>query len=436
MSNSSSNFVVPRIGRSSYSEPSNSGNGREPRRRGSGGKFLAVLVLVSLVTLTLVGAYVLFSGGSIKLFDDREERVAAAELAYKQACDNYQAAFERRAYGAELQNIEQELATAEEALGLLELPIPERPKANYRVWTAPTNPNFAAPLDFSYAVNKDLNFPASKERAASSSTGATTGILVDMDTRQVLWMKNPDSSVPIASMVKMMTMLVALEALENNHNLALNTPIQITDAATKVARTGVLYLDKREILPLDSLLKAITIRSSNDAAAQVAEFIGGGDEEKFIATLNQRASELGMNNTRYVSACGLPDKVRGDSKSSPHDLIFVAEQLLQYPLYMEWANTQYTEIDRPIAKEKKSQLSSTNRLVSPRWPGVDGLKTGFTNAAGSCLTVSCLRNGKRLVGVVTGYKSGTERDRFCRMLLDWGYQQSANIAEGKVPAAR
>lgn len=298
----------------------------------------------------------------------------------------------------------------------------------------PPPPRVAPTLDYSRPLHSgDLSFPAKKDRAACSSTGATAGCLVDLTSGRVLWAKNPKKAVPIASMVKMMTMLLTAEELENNPDITLDTEIQVTDIVNTIAKTGIIYLDKREKFPLKTLLMAVTIKSANDAAMQLAEFLGGGDSAAFVDRMNSRAAELGMTNTIYYNACGLKEDGK-NSLSSPADLVILAEEVLEHDILMDYAKIQHIRLPRPLPPGE-IDLSTTNKLINPQWPGVDGLKTGFTNDAGSCLTVTCIRNGRRLVGVVTGYGSAKDRDRFCRSLLDWGYEKSAAIdaAEKKTP---
>ncbi len=294
------------------------------------------------------------------------------------------------------------------------------PVISYRYRKLSENQNFGKPFDHSTAVDGNLaNQPL--------SAGATSGFMVDLNTRKVLWMKNQTRSVPIASMVKMMTLLVAFEQLESHPEWSIEMPVKITAGATKVARTGIIWLDTRETMPLIDLLRATTIKSANDAAYQVAETLGGGDINAFIARMNQRAGELGMPGTSFVSPNGLPSKANGNSLSTAEGMVILGERLLEYPPVMEWASTQQTFI-----RDGKTELTNTNKLVNPRWPGVDGLKTGYTNDAGSCLTFTVLRNGKRLMGCVTGYGSSVDRDRFCRKLIDWGYERAAEIDAGKL----
>ena len=285
----------------------------------------------------------------------------------------------------------------------------------YRYRKPTKNPNFGKPFDYSGAVHGDLP-PA----AVPGSAGAGTGILVDLGTRKVLWEKECRKAVPIASMAKMMTLYTTFDVLEKVPSISLETPVRITPTVLKVERTGVIWLDPRETFPLSDLLKAVTIKSANDAATMVAEFIGSGDVNRFVQAMNGYARTLGMNDSHFVSPNGLKDRKLGNSLSSARDMALLAERLLEFPPVMQWATTKQ---DFVRDGDKKTVLTSTNHLVNPRWPGVDGLKTGFTADAGYCLTFTVLRGGRRMVGVVTGFKTGRERDRFCRKLIDWGYSQ-------------
>lgn len=294
----------------------------------------------------------------------------------------------------------------------------EPPKPAFKYKVPSTNPNFGKPFNFSTAAKGNISVPG--------SDGAGTGIMIDLDTRNVLWEKDSHKSVPIASMVKMMTTLLIFEAMEKNPALNLDTPVQITKTATNVKRTGVVWLDTREVFPISDLLKAIIIKSANDAATQMGEFIGG-DVSSFVRMMNARALELGMTDSKFASPCGLPDSTAGNSTSSANDMVIVAEQLLVYPKVLELSSTLQDSIREG---EKKMVLTTTNKLINPHWPGVDGLKTGFINESGFCLTFSVLRNGKRIVGCVTGFKTQLERDRFCRKLIDWGYARAEALQNG------
>mgnify|MGYP000890831926 FL=1 len=297
-------------------------------------------------------------------------------------------------------------------------------KRDWRYKKPSTDPQFGTPFHFEYAKRGDFS-----AREIPGSSGAKSGIMIDLSTRNVLWEKNSTKPVPIASMVKMMTLYTAFEELEENPKFSLDSPVKISPEVLKVPRTGIIWLDPRETFPLSDLMKAATIKSANDAAVQIAMFLGDGSQEAFVAKMNAKALELGMANSNFVSACGLPDRKKGNSVSTAQDLMILAEHLLQYPQYLEWSSTR---LDYIREGKKRTMLNTTNRLVNARYPGVDGLKTGYTDDAGYCLTFSVLRNGRRIIGCVTGFDSASKgRDSFCQKLIEWGYKRAAELEQKK-----
>ena len=292
----------------------------------------------------------------------------------------------------------------------------------------PVNHNHGKPFIYQYAVNG--NIPA-----LPGSRNATSGILVDLNTRNVLWAKNPRQAYPIASMTKIMTCLIAYEdVLAGRNGLTLDTPIKVSTAAMKIGGSQV-YLDTRETFPLRDLLKAASIKSANDAAYLIAEYIGQGSVPAFVKRMNERAAQIHMANTRFYNPHGLPGaKASLDNVASPEGMARLAEEALQHPQLMQWASTWMDTFREPGTKGFM-KIKNHNYLIkgSPEAaPGVDGLKTGFINRAGFCLTATCLRNNRRLVVVVTGYPLRKERDRFVRQLLDWGYARAADPAAALV----
>ncbi len=288
----------------------------------------------------------------------------------------------------------------------------------------PVNHNYGKPFIYQYAVNG--NIPA-----LPGSRNATSGILVDLNTRNVLWAKNPRKAYPIASMTKIMTCLIAYEdVLAGRNGLTLDTPIKVSVAAMKIGGSQV-YLDSRETFPLRDLLKAASIKSANDAAYLIAEYVGQGSVESFVKRMNERAAQIHMANTRFHNPHGLPgSKASLDNVSSPEGMARLAEEALRHPQLIRWASTWMDTFRTPGTKGFM-KIKNHNYLIqgSPEAaPGVDGLKTGFINRAGFCLTATCLRDNRRLVAVVTGYPLRKERDRFVRKLLDWGYARAADPA--------
>jgi len=276
-------------------------------------------------------------------------------------------------------------------------------------------------------VGKPFDYSSSVEEAPDSSE-ATAGILVDLGSRRVLWAKNPKEPVPIASMTKMMTVLLAYEdILAGRGGASLKTEVAVTPESSKIGGSQV-YLDPRESFTLEELLEAVSVKSANDAAYLVAQRLGGGDAGAFVARMNVRAKGIGMKATKFSNPHGLPEKPpENDNAASPEDLALLAERCLEHPKIMEWASTWSVDFRKP-GERGHMTLTNHNHLVpgSPgECPGVDGLKTGFTTRAGFCMTVTCKRNGKRLAAVATGFKSYHERDAFVKRLLDWGYSLDA-----------
>ena len=282
------------------------------------------------------------------------------------------------------------------------------------------NPLFGKFFTYKNAVNG--NIPAIPD-----SKNATSGILVDLGTRNVLWAKNPRKAVPIASMTKMMTVLLTMEAVDNG-TITMDTSIKVTAASMKIGGSQV-YLDTKETFPMKELLKSVAIKSANDSAYLIAEQLGNGDVSMFVENMNKRAKELKFPNTRFFNPHGLPeDNPEHDNVSSPEALAFLAEHLLDYPQVMQWAST-WSEPFREKNDPHYQVMTNHNHLIN-ECPGVDGMKTGWIKRSGFCITVTCKRAGKRLVAVVTGFQSRKERDAFVKKLLDWGYRQNIKTSSG------
>lgn len=258
--------------------------------------------------------------------------------------------------------------------------------------------------------------------AVPSTKGARAGILVDLDTGKVLWSKNATEAVPIASMTKMMTVLITYEAIRGG-NINYDKEIRVSKSAASVGGSDI-WLDPRESFPLKVLLKAIIIKSANDAAQLVGETLGDGKIEVFIKKMNKRAEVLGLKKAKFYNPHGLPGASSSkDNVASCEDLAKIAALLLQYPDVLKMSSTGIDYVERKIGKHKKTMLTNTNNLVRKGVKGVDGMKTGFTRRAGSCLTATCKRDGRRFITVVTGFNKASERDNCVKQLLDWGYKQ-------------
>jgi len=304
--------------------------------------------------------------------------------------------------------------------GTLPAPAPEPGKKTESQRPTPKiSSSLGTPLDYKNSIMGNLvSLPLTKD--------VRTGMLVDIDSREVLWAKQPHTPAPIASMTKMMTLLLVMEELESNPKFTMDTPIKVTRECYRIGGSQV-YLDPREEFPVRELLKSVMLRSANDSSYLLSQYLGGGDVENFIAKMNKHAKEIGMNNTSFSNPDGLPEKNPSDeNKAAPEDLVLLAERLLQYPMILE-----YSTMKKAYFREgtpKAMLLTNTNHLILQGVSGVNGMKTGYTVKAGFCITVTCERNGKRLIAVVTGLKSSKDRDNLVKQLLNWGYKKEAGLS--------
>ena len=272
-------------------------------------------------------------------------------------------------------------------------------------------------LDFAGAARDDIS-------GLKGISLSTAGILVDMDTNKVLWAKNPSKPVPVASLTKIMTIMLAYEiAMDDSSPYTLQSLIPVTPEAINTEASKV-YFKKGEMFTIDELLIAASVRSANDAAHLLAEHLGGGKADKFIEDMNRRAKEVGMTHTTYFNAHGLPGKTKAlDNQSSCEDVARLCLVFRNYPYLMELAGKR-TAPFREKGSPDYILLQNHNNLLpgaKTAAPGVNGIKTGFTNRAGFCVAASCERGGRNLLAVATGFPSAADRDNFIRVLLDWGY---------------
>lgn len=280
------------------------------------------------------------------------------------------------------------------------------------------------PLKFDYSKTLFGTIPELPDSAKPR-----TGILVNIDDGKVYWAKAPRKPVPIASMTKMMTALLAFEDEKKRDDLNFDTVVQITKTAAGIGGSQ-LYLDPRESFTFGELLKAVMIMSANDASQQIAEFLGNGDVSQFVARMNARAKELNMPHSRFLNPHGLPGKTaEEDNTSTAEAMVILAVELLSYPQAVEWASTKIDFLKRkdlknPGQEKEPTMMRNHNKLIGV-CPGVNGMKTGFTQRAKFCVTATCERGGRRLSAVVTGFDTQKERDAFVAKLLDWGYKKAS-----------
>lgn len=255
-----------------------------------------------------------------------------------------------------------------------------------------------AALDINPATDRDFDVPCQ------------AAILIDEDSGTVLYEKNADESRPIASITKIMTLLLTFEALEAG-KVSLSDIVPVSEHAYHMGGSQI-WLEPGEQLTLDEMLKAICISSANDAAVAVAEFIGGS-EPAFVERMNARAKELGMQSTTFRNACGLDED--GHLSTARDVAIMSREMLLNHP---EIEN--YCTVWMDTLRGGATQLVNTNKLLKS-YNGITGLKTGTTGKAGVCISASASRDDLRLIAVVLGSSSGKERFAAATSLLDYGF---------------
>ncbi|PLR76378.1 D-alanyl-D-alanine carboxypeptidase [Bacillus sp. V3-13] len=255
---------------------------------------------------------------------------------------------------------------------------------------------------------------AEEKRQTEIVENVKSAILIERDTGTVLFEKNSHEKLPPASMTKIMTMLLIMEALDQG-KLKWDEKIRTSEYAASMGGSQI-FLEAGEEMTTEEMLKGIAIGSGNDASVAMAERISGS-EEAFVELMNKRAKELGLKNTKFQNTTGLPEE---DHYSTAHDMSIIAKELLKYEEI-----TKYTGSYEDYLREntdKKFWLVNTNKLVR-FYPGVDGLKTGFTRDAKYCLTATAEKNGMRVIAVVFGAPTSKERNAQVTKMLDYAFSQ-------------
>ncbi|MGE7183027.1 D-alanyl-D-alanine carboxypeptidase family protein [Peribacillus sp. NPDC006672] len=255
---------------------------------------------------------------------------------------------------------------------------------------------------------------AAEEKGVELAANAKSAILIERDTGTVLYDKNADVRLSPASMTKIMTMLLIMEAVDKGE-LSMKEKIRTSEYAASMGGSQI-FLEPGEEMTAEQMLKGISIGSANDASVAMAERLAGSEEE-FVRKMNKKAKDLGLKNTKFQNATGLPVK---DHYSSAHDMSIMAKELLKYDTITRFTGT-YEDYLRENT-EKKFWLVNTNRLVK-FYPGVDGLKTGFTNEAKYCLTATAKKGNMRVIAVVFGAVSPKERNAQVTKMLDYAFSQ-------------
>ena len=242
-------------------------------------------------------------------------------------------------------------------------------------------------------------------------TTAESAVLMDAATGKILFSKNPDKELPPASVTKVMTLLVALEAVDKG-KAKLTDKVETSENASKMGGSQI-YLEPGEGMPLKTLLISIAVGSANDACVAVAEYIAGS-HEAYVKMMNDKAAELGLKHTKFINAYGLPAK---GHYTSAGDLAVMMREAVKYPLFNEM-----TKIKRYDLRNGKFILNNTNKLL---WwyRGAEGGKTGWTNEAMYCLASTAKRDNLKLIAVVMATPEPRSHFRESMKLYNYGFAQ-------------
>ncbi|MGC4376426.1 D-alanyl-D-alanine carboxypeptidase family protein [Fictibacillus sp. Mic-4] len=260
-----------------------------------------------------------------------------------------------------------------------------------------------------FSIKTDAAEKKDDTRFAKSSISA---VLIERDTGQVLFEKNDHKKLPPASMTKIMTMTLIMEALDQG-KIKWDDKVAVSEHAASMGGSQI-FLEPGEKMTVRDLLKGIAIGSANDASVAMAEHIAGS-ESAFVDMMNRKAKELGLKETFFKNPTGLP---AAGHYSSAYDMALMGKELLKHEEITQFTS-QYEDYLRENS-DKKFWLVNTNRLVK-FYPGVDGLKTGFTNEAKYCLTATAKKNGMRVIAVVMGAPTPKERNKEITEMFDYAF---------------
>ena len=265
--------------------------------------------------------------------------------------------------------------------------------------------------------------------AAELGISAPSAILMEKSTGEILYEQNAHERLAPASVTKVMTLLLVMEALEDGR---IGWDDTVTASAAAAAKGGSqIYLEENEQMPLRDMLKSVVVSSANDCACALAEHIAGS-ETSFVGMMNERAAQLGMTDTHFVNCTGLDDGAdAGEHLTTAYDIALMSRELLRHEEIK-----QYTTIWMDTVRNGTFGLSNTNKLVR-FYDGTTGLKTGFTSGAGYCLSASAERGGMELIAVVMHCDTSPHRFESAKALFNYGFSNFALVQpapEEEIPA--
>lgn len=243
---------------------------------------------------------------------------------------------------------------------------------------------------------------------------AESGILIEANSGNIIYEKNKDKRVSVASMTKMVAQIIILEEIESG-KIHWNDVVSVSKNASDMGGSQI-YLEAGEEMSVEDLMKGISVASGNDATVAMAEYISGS-EKKFVERMNKKVKDLDLKNTHFVNCTGLDEE---NHYSSSYDMAMIARELVVNHKEILKFSSIYEDYLRENT-DHKFWLVNTNKLIS-QYKGTDGLKTGHTDNAGYCLAATVKKNNLRLIGIVLGEKDSKVRNQETIKLLDYGFQ--------------
>ena len=264
-------------------------------------------------------------------------------------------------------------------------------------------------------VNDEISQSVIADTKSGPKIKAKAAVLMDSATGKVIYAFNANKKLPPASVTKIMTMLLAMEAADSG-KITLEDEVTISDNAASMGGSQ-MYMEPGETHTVAQLLEGIAMVSANDGCVALAEYIAGSTDI-FVEKMNEKAQELGMKNTNFVNTNGLPVK---EHYTSAYDIALMSKELIKHEEIKKWCTKWQDKIKVGLpGKETEFGLTNTNKLIKT-YNGANGIKTGFTHEAGYCLSASATRGKSTLIAVVLGAKTSKERNAQVAKLLDYGF---------------
>ncbi len=257
--------------------------------------------------------------------------------------------------------------------------------------------------------------PEEDQQKGPFEVAAKGAVLIDADTGKVLFQQAAHEELPLASVTKVMTMLLVMDAVDSG-KITLEDEVTISERAASMGGSQ-MYMEFGETHTVEELLRGVAMASANDGCVALAEYVAGS-EEIFVERMNEKAKELGMKDSHFVNTNGLPV---ADHYSSAYDIALMSKELYKYEATHEWFTTWQSSITVGLpGKEKEFGLTNTNKLIK-QYQGCNGIKTGFTADAGYCLSASATRGDTHLIAVALGCETSEIRNAEISKLLDYGF---------------